>query len=189
MATIFNEKDVINNMLDKIESLIDLEKQELFIDLKKHINSSNDNINLNLEDLFKALSHKGQIKGCSSISNLENIEKDIFANIDFKEVSNSKCALFFFVTNPNISLFTVNDIMMNIDEKFSFENETIIGTNSDENIKEDEIKYLLLFTGIENNVVSNKEDYDLEKLVYENRVLKEENERMKNTLLGLKLKG
>ena len=78
---------------------------------------------------------------------------------------------------------------MNIDEKFSFENETIIGTNSDENIKEDEIKYLLLFTGIENNVVSNKEDYDLEKLVYENRVLKEENERMKNTLLGLKLKG
>lgn len=177
------------NLLNDSNGYNKIETEENFLDFKNFFENSSSNINIDLEDLFNALKYKGRIAGYSNISTFEDISKDITSNIDFAENSkNAKTGLFIFFTNPNISLFSLNEVLQKVHGDISSEAEVIFGIKSDKSLKEDDIKYFVIFTGIENEILyKDNSDEKYLKLIHENRILKKQNERLENTLLSLKI--
>lgn len=165
---------------------IEKKEDEYFIDFKKYFKSSNNDINVDLYDLLNTLKYKGKIEGYSNISSHKNIIRDITSNINFKNVKNSKATLVLFIMNPNISLFAINELLETVHDSISSKADIVFGSYSDERLKTDELKYFIIYTGIENDI-SYEADEKYQKLIHENKILREQNERMKNSLLSLKM--
>lgn len=167
----------------------ELEKKNVFFDFEDYFKSSNKTVNIDINEFLDTFKHQGKIEGYTNICSLENLIEDVSSNINFKKIKTSKSIRIIFIYNQKMSLFTLQDLLSKIYDTVSAECEIIFGTHTDNSLTVEEVKYFIISSGIQNdNSYDNSKSKLSKKLIDENRTLKLENERLKNTLMSLKFK-
>lgn len=163
-----------------------IEKKKAFIDLKKAF--SDNYLNPNLDDLLDILNIKGSINAYSGISETNNASEDIALNIKLHKIKRFHSGFLILITNPKFPIFRLDKIMQELFDKIVEYDDFQFGAYSDEELKNNEIKYFAIFSNIENVLSlepSNKLQDSYKKLLTENKYLKEQNERMQQSLISL----
>lgn len=76
---------------------------------------------------------------------MDDFHNQLISQIDKTSLSNTKGCLVYFEFHPNVSLFTINDIMSNLFQYFTHEPDIIFGTGTNESLTPNNIKcYLIL---------------------------------------------
>lgn len=109
--------------------------------IKSHQNNSE--VTINDEDINTILNLEG-IKQTICITTSQNNNSDFISqlseHIQIEKLKNIKGFLAFFETNQNISLFAVNNIMIELYEIFDGEPQVIFGTTYNQNINSGDIR-------------------------------------------------
>lgn len=149
-----------------------------------NIEEPKDGINIDDADLKHVLNMKGRVSGYSNIVECKNLYDDIVQNIPKEDFKNAKAVLCTYIVNPDVSIFSIGDVMEKLHELLIGNAEVLFGTSTTENLSVNEIGYKILLTGIE--------DYDFDKLAnnqeYElifHKQLYNENHHLKNKVADL----
>jgi cell division protein FtsZ len=140
------------------------------------LNPGNSDINTDFADVKTIMQHRGmslmgvgRAKGDNAAQKaLDNaIESPL---LDKVSLSGAKGILIHFNIHPQVSLFTINNVMGNIHDTIDSNAEVIFGTTSDSNLAKDEVKITIVATGFESknesnedidNKINNKSKYNL----------------------------
>jgi len=146
MAKLLNggiDKDE-NQQLDDSE---DMQRHEKVIKLQ-NLFLTFDTDDLNICDLYEALSYEGKITGLIETGNY----KDVLNNIQTKSkelcFSKAKFIIVIIIASKNISVFTLNNIMSNIENLKSSQANIKFGISSDESFEDNIISCSIFLTGI-----------------------------------------
>lgn len=102
-------------------------------------------IEIELEDLQNTLKYEGKISGLKKRAKKENIANIIRNNED---ISKALSIYAEFEISPKMSLFIINNMMGTINDKAYDDANIILSTKENNNLKEDEIVFTILLTGI-----------------------------------------
>jgi cell division protein FtsZ len=123
----------------------------------------NGDVNTDFADVQTIMQHRGmalmgigKAKGeNATIKALENaIESPL---LDKMSLSGAKGLLIHFHIHPQISLFSVNNVMKELNETIDNNAEVIFGTTTDESLDNDEVKITIVATGFESSVYPKEE--------------------------------
>lgn len=156
-------------------------------------NSNSNDINIDQADMCRALSFKGNIKGYTNISPVDTLFDDIVLNLGIDNIKNCKSMIVTYTVNPDVSFFGIGDIMKNLNDMVNDDCEMVFGTQTSLDLHKEVVEYKILLTGIDSkrtkdiSINSNFDsDIKYKELFEENKLLKDQNERMKLSLLSLK---
>lgn len=99
------------------------------------------------QDLQTILSKIGKVAGCVKVFDMNTIALDI-KNEFSNELKNAKGIWMEFEILPNVSIFTINEIMDFISKDIDEDCEVVFETVINENMAENSVKCRILFTGL-----------------------------------------
>jgi len=114
-----------------------------------------DDINVDFADVKTIMQHKGIALmgiGKASGENAANRALELAIKsplLDEISLSNAKGIMIHWTINPNVSLFSIGDVMDNIHDTLVGNPEIIFGTTTDDNLAVDEIKITIVATGFD----------------------------------------
>jgi cell division protein FtsZ len=135
------------------------------------LNHSEDDINLDFSDVKTIMGHKGksligigeEIGENAAILSLEKaINSPLLEKHDFKK---AKGLLIHFNIHPNYPLYEINKAMQKLEQDCNDDVQIIFGTTTNTDLKEDEVKIILVATGFDDiqNFKNTKTDEYTEK--------------------------
>lgn len=143
------------------------------------LNPGNSDINTDFADVKTIMQHRGMAlmgigrakgEGAAQLA-LENaIDSPL---LDKMSLNGAKGILIHFNIHPQISLFAINDVMGNINERMDSNAEIIFGTTSDKTLEKDEVKITIVATGFESK---NEEKIESSPDSEENNTINSSNE-------------
>ncbi|MEA3289429.1 MAG: hypothetical protein U9Q04_04520 [Campylobacterota bacterium] len=187
------------NQLDSNEPSADIVKSKnntFQIDNKTYnsncFDGEKDGINIDQADMCRLLSHKGGIKGYSSRAKARNLINDIIINTGMDNIKNCKSLIIEYKINPNVNLFGLGDTMEDLSNLTSDQCEVVFGTQTADTIPKDLIEYKILLSGIDDQyakadkIDNNELEIKYKKVLEENKLLRDQKERMELTVMSLK---
>jgi cell division protein FtsZ len=134
------------------------------------LNPGNNDINVDFADIKKIMQHKGmalmgvgRAKGeDAAIRALDDaIESPL---LDKMSLSSARGILIHFNVHPQVSLFSINDVMTRLyDNIESGSADVIFGTTTDDTLERDEVKITIVATGFESKEPRNNTQYQVEE--------------------------
>ena len=128
------------------------------------LNPGNSDINTDFADVKTIMQHRGmslmgvgRAKGDNAAQKALNdaIESPL---LDKVSLSGAKGILIHFNIHPQVSLFTINNVMGSIHDTIDSNAEVIFGTTSDKSLAKDEVKITIVATGFESKDEVNNKD-------------------------------
>lgn len=134
------------------------------------LNPGNNDINVDFADIKKIMQHKGmalmgvgRAKGeDAAIRALDDaIESPL---LDKMSLSSARGILIHFNVHPQVSLFSINDVMTRLyDNIESGSADVIFGTTTDDTLERDEVKITIVATGFESKEPRNNTQHQVEE--------------------------
>lgn len=134
------------------------------------LNPGNNDINVDFADIKKIMQHKGmalmgvgRAKGeDAAIRALDDaIESPL---LDKMSLSSARGILIHFNVHPQVSLFSINDVMTRLyDNIESGSADVIFGTTTDDTLERDEVKITIVATGFESKEPRNSTQHQVEE--------------------------
>ncbi len=134
------------------------------------LNPGNNDINVDFADIKKIMQHKGmalmgvgRAKGeDAAIRALDDaIESPL---LDKMSLSSARGILIHFNVHPQVSLFSINDVMTRLyDNIESGSADVIFGTTTDDTLERDEVKITIVATGFESKEPRNNAQHQVEE--------------------------
>ncbi len=134
------------------------------------LNPGNNDINVDFADIKKIMQHKGmalmgvgRAKGeDAAIRALDDaIESPL---LDKMSLSSARGILIHFNVHPQVSLFSINDVMTRLyDNIESGSADVIFGTTTDDTLERDEVKITIVATGFESKELRNSTQHQVEE--------------------------
>lgn len=128
----FNDKDEVENVR--------------FINLKEN---SKESSLITIDYLFNVFKYKGGIIGYCNLTTFNNFVENIKSHIDFNKIYNLKEMILLISTNSNNLLFELFKYVDIIRSLISEDCKFTLDLKNDVELKNDEIKYIIIATGIE----------------------------------------
>ena len=151
VTSILNDTDSLSQEEKQKQDALILKHEQALkkgIKLKEELTQELDNnsINVNIEDLFKALSFEGKIIGLNETVKLKDAAARLQEKSQELQVKNAKNTLILFYINEKTSFFIVNDILSNAPDLTNTNLE--FGYFTDNSLKEDDISYKVIVSGV-----------------------------------------
>lgn len=136
------------------------------------LNSGNSDINTDFSDVQTIMQHKGMAlmgigRAKGENATLRALEDAVDSPLlDKVSLSGAKGILIHFTIHPDISMFSINNVMGTIHDTIDSNAEIIFGTTTDNALQKDEAKITIVATGFESN--NNKEKDESSNIIDDN---------------------